>query len=51
MLIRDIVQDKKLACVMVTHEEGQAARLAQRALLLNQGKIVRTGPVSEVLHA
>ncbi len=51
MLIQDIVQDRKLACVMVTHDEGQAARLAQRALLLNRGKIVKGGAVSEVLHA
>jgi ABC-type iron transport system FetAB ATPase subunit len=51
MLIRSLVLDKNLGCVMVTHDEGQAARLAQRALLLNRGKIVRSGAVSEVLHA
>ncbi len=51
MLIRTLVQNQKLACVMVTHDEGQAARLAERALLLNGGKMVRSGAVSEVLHA
>jgi ABC-type sulfate/molybdate transport systems ATPase subunit len=36
---------------MVTHDTAQAERLAQRALLLQAGRIVRIGAVSEVLHA
>jgi putative ABC transport system ATP-binding protein len=50
-LIQNIVRDQNLTCVMVTHEVAQAARLANRALLLNSGRIVRVGPVNEVLHA
>jgi putative ABC transport system ATP-binding protein len=51
MLIREIVRDNKLTCVLVTHDAGQAERLAERALLLREGKIVRVGSVREVLHA
>jgi putative ABC transport system ATP-binding protein len=50
-LVRAIVRDQGLACVMVTHDMEQAARLADRALVLERGRIVRAGPVREVLHA
>jgi putative ABC transport system ATP-binding protein len=50
-LIQRIVQDQKLTCVIVTHDTAQAARLAGRALLLAAGRIVRDGPLDEVLHA
>jgi len=50
-LIRSIVRDEKLGCVMVTHDMTQAARLADRALLMEAGRIVRSGTVSEVLNA
>jgi putative ABC transport system ATP-binding protein len=39
-----------LTCLLVTHDLVQAARLAQRALVLNSGRIVKDGPVQEVLH-
>ena len=50
-LIRQIGQKNGLACVLVTHEFAQAERLAQRALVLEGGHIVRSGPVKEALHA
>jgi putative ABC transport system ATP-binding protein len=50
-LIQKIVRDQGLTCVMVTHDMAQAGRLADRALLLNSGQVVRVGPVNEVLHA
>jgi putative ABC transport system ATP-binding protein len=50
-LIREIVRDQRLTCVMVTHDLAQAARLADRALVLEAGRIVRAGAVGEVLHA
>lgn len=49
--IERVVHDQGLTCVMVTHDVAQAARLAERALLLESGRIVRSGPVEEVLHA
>ncbi len=50
-LLRNIVTDQKLTCVIVTHDKAQAARLARRALVLEGGHIVRTGLMAEVLHA
>jgi putative ABC transport system ATP-binding protein len=50
-LIRAIVRDRLLTCVMVTHDLAQAARLADTAILLERGRIVRAGSVQEVLHA
>jgi putative ABC transport system ATP-binding protein len=50
-LIQKIVREQKLTCVMVTHDRDQGLRLAQRALLLESGRIARHGSASEVLHA
>jgi putative ABC transport system ATP-binding protein len=50
-LIRSIVRDHGLGCVMVTHDREQAARLADRALALERGRVVRAGSIEEVLHA
>ena len=49
--IQNVVHDRGLTCVLVTHDTAQAARLAERALLLESGRVVRIGTVSEVLHA
>jgi len=49
--IQKVVRDQGLTCVMVTHDLAQAARLAEQALVLEAGRIVRAGLVSEVLHA
>jgi len=51
LLIQKIVREQQLTCVVVTHDTVQAERLAQRAVVLELGKIVRFGPVQEVLHA
>ena len=50
-LIQNIVRNQGLTCVMVTHDMVQAGRLADRALLLDSGRILRIGSVHEVLHA
>jgi len=50
-LVRSIVREQRLACVLVTHDMAQAERLADRALLLEGGRIVRAGTVAEVVHA
>jgi putative ABC transport system ATP-binding protein len=49
--IQNIVHDQGLTCILVTHDTAQAVRLAGRALLLEAGRIVRAGPINEVLHA
>jgi putative ABC transport system ATP-binding protein len=50
-LIANIVDDQGLSCVLVTHDTAQAARLADRVLVLEAGRIARLGSTSEVLHA
>jgi putative ABC transport system ATP-binding protein len=50
-LVRAIVREQGLGCVMVTHDMDQAARLADRALALQNGRVVRAGSIDEVLHA
>jgi putative ABC transport system ATP-binding protein len=49
--IQKIVHEQGLTCVLVTHDTAQATRLAERALLLEAGRVVRAGPINEVLHA
>ena len=49
--IQTVVRDQGLTCILVTHDNAQAARLAARALVLQSGHVVRNGPINEVLHA
>jgi putative ABC transport system ATP-binding protein len=49
--IQNVVRNQGLTCVVVTHDLVQASRLAERALVLKSGCIVRDGLVGEVLHA
>lgn len=50
-LISKIGRDQGIPCVLVTHDAAQAARLAQRVLMLEAGRITRSGTVEEVLRA
>jgi len=50
-LIRQVVVDSRLTCLVVTHDAAQSARLANRLMILETGRVVRMGPVNEVLHA
>ncbi len=50
-LLQEIVRDQQLTCVMVTHDTAQAERLADRALVMQEGRIVREGAAQEVLGA
>ena len=49
--IQRVVREQGLTCVMVTHDVAQAVRLAERALVLECGRVVRAGPIKEVLRA
>ncbi len=50
-LLRSIVKDQGLTCILVTHDIAQASRVAERALLIQKGRITRSGLVAEVLNA
>jgi putative ABC transport system ATP-binding protein len=50
-IILQIRHEQGIPCVLVTHDAAQAVRLAQRALVLENGRIVRQGNIEEVLRA
>jgi len=50
-LLRLILADKHLTALIITHDCAQAARIANRAVLINGGRLICDGTVSEVLHA
>jgi len=50
-LIQQIVRQRGLTTILVTHDRAQAARMAGRALVLESGRVVRIGQISEVLNA
>ncbi len=51
MLVTQIGREHGIPCVLVTHDVAQAARLGQRVLMLETGRVVRSGTVKEVLGA
>jgi putative ABC transport system ATP-binding protein len=50
-LIADIVRETRVTCLMVTHDTAQAGRMAERIMLIEAGRAVRIGPVTEFLRA
>ena len=50
-LISQIVGDENLSCLIVTHDLEQAARMANRVMVLENGKLAKIGAIDEVFHA
>ena len=51
-LIRDIIRETHLTCIVVTHDTAQAARMATRLMRLQGGgRVTGIGTINEVLHA
>jgi ABC-type phosphate transport system ATPase subunit len=50
-LVVDIAAERKMACLIVTHNVAQAARIAPRTMYLVNGKVTALGPTKEVLDA
>ena len=50
-LILRVVRQNKLTCVMVSHDLSQAARVADRVMVMNKGRVTKNGTVSEVINA
>lgn len=48
-LIRQIVKERELTCVMVTHDRAQAQRMSDQVALFAGGRVEKTGAVMEVL--
>ncbi len=47
--LRDLLSSGEVTCLVVTHDEAQARRLAGRALRMREGRVVEEGAVEEVL--
>ena len=50
-LVQGIVRERRVACVIVTHNRPQAERVADRTMVMQAGKVAAIGPTREVLHA
>ena len=50
-LIRILQRDFGTALVLITHDMGIVAEMADRVVVMNDGKMVETGPVVEIFHA
>ena len=50
-LVLGIVNERRIACAIVTHNKAQAARIATRMMVMAAGKLVTIGPAAEVLNA
>jgi ABC-type methionine transport system ATPase subunit len=48
-LVLDIIRERHMTCVIVTHNNAQARRIAQRAMIIEGGKLAAIGPTDEVL--
>jgi len=49
-LVLTINRERRMTCVVVTHNTAQAHRIADRTMILQAGKLVAIGPTKEVLR-
>jgi putative ABC transport system ATP-binding protein len=49
-LVLGIIRERRMTCVIVTHNTVQAHRIADRTMILEAGKLVAIGPTKEVLR-
>jgi putative ABC transport system ATP-binding protein len=50
-LILGIVRERRMTCLIVTHNRPQAERLAGRTMVMQAGRLAAIGPTEQVLHA
>ena len=48
-LVLEIIRERQMTCVIVTHNNAQARRIADRTMIIGCGKLVVVGPTNEVL--
>src|SRR5262249_31296739 len=49
-LVLDIIRERQMTCVIVTHNNTQARRMAYRTMLVRDGKLIASGPTNELLR-
>ncbi len=50
-LIRSIVDEERMALIFVTHDIALAAHLAERIIVLKNGRLIETGPAAQIVGA
>ena len=50
-LIRDLQREKRTGVVFITHDFGVVAEIADRVAVMQQGRLVESGPAARVLNA
>lgn len=48
-LVLDIIEERRMTCLLVTHNKAQAARIAVRTMVIAAGRLRAIGPSKEVL--
>ncbi|WP_445503572.1 dipeptide ABC transporter ATP-binding protein [Microvirga sp. G4-2] len=49
-LLRDLADQRGIGILLVTHNMGVVAQIADRVTIMHRGKVVETGPTAEVLR-
>ncbi|NIX78328.1 dipeptide ABC transporter ATP-binding protein [Microvirga terricola] len=49
-LLRDLADTRGIGILLVTHNMGVVAQIADRVTIMHRGKVVETGPTAEVLR-
>jgi putative ABC transport system ATP-binding protein len=49
-LVLSIIRERRMACVIVTHNTAQARRIADRTMIVEAGKLITIGRTKEVLR-
>jgi putative ABC transport system ATP-binding protein len=49
-LVLSIIRERRMTCVIVTHNTAQARRIADRTMILQAGKLITIGRTKEVLR-
>ena len=50
-LIKQLQVDTGTAVMLITHDMGVVAEVADRVVVMNQSKIVEQGPVEQIFHS
>lgn len=49
-LVLSIIRERQMTCIIVTHDMPQAARIADRTMVLEAGRMTAIGPTPEVIR-